>query len=177
MKKSDLKTGMRVRMRDGSISLVVCDVLIDGKKDILFAFDDGGWMDGSSYKDNLTVKECEGYEDDEEFDIMEVYLIDERKNNFTNNFMKLNKRYSIWKREEYTDEQKEVFKALRLLGFNWIAKDNNGELYAYKEKPHKTSGDKWIDNKLSYIYLSTLDKNLFDFIKWEDNEPFEIPTL
>ena len=174
MKKSDLKTGMRARMRDGSISLVVCDVLIDGKKEILFAFDDGGWMDGSSYNDNLTVEKCDDDYDDREFDIMEVYLIDERQNNFTHSFMKLNVRNSIWKREEYTAEQKEVFKALKVLGFNYIARDKGGELWTCVGKPMK-------QDRVWSVFGASLPINRLeskiDFIKWEDKEPFEIPTL
>lgn len=94
MKKSDLKTGMRVRMRDGSIHLVVLNVLIDGRNDILFTNDRGGWMPGESYNDDLI---CKSYD---EFDIMEVYSIAENQRHFGSNFMTLDKRYSIWKRDE-----------------------------------------------------------------------------
>lgn len=94
MKKSDLKTGMRVRMRDGDIYLVVLDVLINGRNDILFTNDRWGWMPGESYNDDLI---CKSYD---EFDIMEVYSIAESQRHFGSNFMTLDKRYSIWKRGE-----------------------------------------------------------------------------
>jgi|SRR5665647_895834 len=177
MVKADLKTGMRVRMRNDSISLVVCDVLINGKKDILFADNDGEWMDGSSYKDNLMV-EKHGNEEDRCFDIMEVYLINTNQDHFAGSFMKLNERNSIWKREEYTTKQKEIFKALKTLGYKYTAMDSNGGgqyLYAYIKKPVKGKCI-WVNLDYNQIRITHL-KEQFNFVKWKDVEPFEIPTL
>lgn len=93
MLKENLKSGMRVRTRGNDIYLVVRDVLIRGEKDILFAGEDGGWMNGNSYDDNLICI-------DRYYDIVEVYTIDERQDAFQYDFMNLKERHSIWKRKE-----------------------------------------------------------------------------
>lgn len=155
-------------MRDGNIYLVVLDVLLEGKKDILFI--GPGWMPGEAYDDNLI---CESFN---EFDIMEVYTIYEDQDHFAYGFMDLERRHSIWKRQEYTEEQKEIFKALKLLGFNYIARDEDDDLVAYDVRPNKTKA--WWYNKSRYnAYTNRVFNKQLDFIKWEDTEPFEIPTL
>ena len=173
MKKSDLVTGMRVRTRNNSIYLVVVDFLINGKKDILFAGEDGGWMNGAAYKDDLLMEKYSFSGISKGYDIMEIYSISEN-GSYHADLLNLSKRYSIWKREEYTAEQKETFKALKTLGFNWIARDDNeNSLMAYNEKPTKWGGYWGVDVK-NYVCDIAHD---FDFIKWEDEEPFKIPEV
>lgn len=57
----------------------------------------------------------------------------------------------------------------------WLARDRNGELYLYKEKPCKHSDD-WNRN----IEWSNLNPSFFpdfDFITWEDDEPYSIKEM
>lgn len=171
MKKSELKTGMRVRTRNGQIYLVIKDVQhVDGHEELAF-INKQGFTRGSNYNDELI--NIFGHSNN--FDVMEVYTINEKLNSLLNAYtFDLNKRFLIWKRQEYTDMQKEIFKALKVLGFNWIARDDNRNmLMAYDEKPIKTGGY-WDVNLGEYACDIAYD---FDFIKWEDEEPFEIPTL
>lgn len=173
MKKSDLKTGMRVKTRDECIYLVVCDVLINGKKDILFVDKVDGWMNGSSYNDNLICND--GDEMDRDFDVMEIYTISKTQDAFQTNFMNLDIKYLIWKRKEYTEKQNEAFKALKILGFKYIAKDKSNDVVFYTNEPYKT-GTKWDILDGDYSEISQL-QNIFPFINWEDEEPFEIPEV
>jgi hypothetical protein len=170
MKKSDLKTGMRVKTRSGKIYLVIKDIdsMLYGHQDIAF-INSNSFSCGGNYMEDLK------YNSDSSYDIVEVFQIhDDPKALLNDKFLDLDKRLSIWKREEYTDEQKEVFKALKVLGFNWIARDDNGNmLMAYDEKPIK-AGRYWGVNLGEYACDIAYD---FDFIKWEDKEPFEIPEL
>ena len=81
----------------------------------------------------------------------------------------------IEKLPKWTDEEKEILKALKVLGFGWIARDNNSNinfLYAFSVKPYKKH-NVWINEDRIY----TLNEKLFSFIKWEDKEPFEIPNI
>lgn len=60
--------------------------------------------------------------------------------------------------------------------YHWIAKNGIGNLFVYKTKPLK-NGTTWqiIDNNIfSELYVF---KNLFQFIKWSDKEPYEIDEL
>ena len=72
MKLSDLKTGMRVRMRDDRLYIVMLDIeRHPGTKDILFAgltFHDFNY--GCYYNDDMTSKGT-----DSNSDIVEVYYI------------------------------------------------------------------------------------------------------
>jgi hypothetical protein len=59
----------------------------------------------------------------------------------------------------------------------WIARDSSGWLHLYENKPDKnTSYMSWMPK-----YGSTrnfgLFNHLFQFIKWSDNEPYEIADL
>jgi len=178
MKKSDLKTGMRVKTRDYCVYLVVCDVLIHGKKDILFTDKNGDWLQGYLFDDNLMCETGDN-EIDRSFDIMEVYTIDNTPDAFQGNFMNLDRKYSIWKRQEYTDQQKEIFKALKTLGYNYIARDQDYTIYAYELKPEKSKYN-WYSNDAICIELETnkiLNAPHLNFINWEDEEPFEIPEV
>lgn len=52
----------------------------------------------------------------------------------------------------------------------WVARDNNGELYLYNEKPEYYNGSKvWVAGGI----CAKLDNNLFPELKWED-EPLEV---
>lgn len=63
--------------------------------------------------------------------------------------------------------------------FKWIARDQDGCLCVYKDKPHKEK----TDDNIGYVYWNRSDikpndieflgpfENLFKFIKWEDEEP------
>lgn len=83
----------------------------------------------------------------------------------------------IEKIPEWTNEQKEIFKALKILGYRYITRDkafNDDNLNAYSDKPNK-SYNYWIAN--DEIKVAELNHNLFPFIDWEDDEPFEIPEV
>ena len=71
MKLKDLKTGMRIILRDGSEAVVLKDVITphksEGKQD-MYVYIDGGWMSSSRYNDDLTIKG-----ENKEFDIVKVY--------------------------------------------------------------------------------------------------------
>ncbi len=89
----------------------------------------------------------------------------------------INGKFKIVKLPKYTEEQKEIFKALKVLGFNYIARDKQeNALVAHQEKPTKLSNcHYWGMNDDSRV--SELDINLFPFITWNDDEPFEIPEV
>lgn len=89
----------------------------------------------------------------------------------------INGKFKIVKIPKYTEEQKEVFKALKVLGYKYITRDKifgNDDLNAYSDKPNKSS-NYWIANDETKV--AELNHNLFEFIKWEDEEPFEIPEV
>lgn len=82
-----------------------------------------------------------------------------------------------------TDKQVEIFKALNLLGFRYIAKDSDGKVYAYTERPRKGL-EKWGGNG-GYFDLNLKSKHIragvFDAISslvdWSDTEPLYIADL
>lgn len=53
----------------------------------------------------------------------------------------------------------------------WVARDENGMLYLYIDPPRKYQS-KWLPN-ISPDYIK-MDRNLFPYVKWEDEEPTEI---
>ncbi len=173
MKKSDLKTGMRVRNRINEIYLVLKDVETKtyGHQDIVFVRN-YEFLIGSKYREDLTATI------DSDYDIIEVYEV-EYNIAFNSNVLDLEERYSIWKRQEYTSEQKEIFKALKILGYKYIARDSDCSIYTFESIPEKCIGN-WHSIDDNCVGLET-DKILktphLNFINWEDEEPFEIPVV
>lgn len=68
----------------------------------------------------------------------------------------------------------EILKYAKSLECNFMARDKNKSLYSYNSKPLKrevtwgNEGNKW--TKLFF-------NDLFNFVKWEDEEPWEIEEI
>lgn len=73
-----------------------------------------------------------------------------------------------------TDREAKVLKVLKILGYEWLARDINGALYGYEEKPKKRSFY-WVSDIL--CSATKKDNELFNFIKWEDIKPTKIDDL
>lgn len=158
MKKSDLKSGMVVELRDGKRYLFINNEMLGVD----------GFLRFSSYYENLKNKIVKDY------DVLKVYKTNQLKslqNILEDEYLSL-----IWERKEYelTQEQIKILKALKTLGFNWIARDKDTNLYGYNTKPKKLI-DVWnIGSSLMPLDFLTVG---FDFIKWSDDEPTKIDDL
>ena len=60
-------------------------------------------------------------------------------------------------------------------GYRYIARDENGQLYAYQGKPHK-DGPEWMIDQIEEKPERMCDE-LFDFIDFDDAEPTKIAEL
>ncbi len=80
------------------------------------------------------------------------------------------------KKPKLTEAERIILESLPK-SYKYIVRDYCGELYAYENKPKK-DGDIWIRVDTGYSY-STLNlfQHLFQFIKWEDKEPYKIQEL
>lgn len=72
-----------------------------------------------------------------------------------------------------TDDEKTLCK---LLGRGWIARDANNTLWWYENKPTANNGCAWCNPKDTLCTMTNkiFPKCKFDFIKWEDEEPWEV---
>lgn len=168
MTKQDLKSGMVVETREGKLYLVVDDFLTN----------DNGFLLLEEYDENL--KDV----GNKIFDIVKVY---KRYNDFYENnagslktLLNKDKLTLLWERKEITltDKEKEVLKALVVLELNYIARDEDDSLYAFRTKPQKLV-DMWnyFEKKYNERYHIELDREFFKFIKWEDENPTNIKEL
>ena len=152
MKKSDLKHGNAVKLRNGD-TMLFCwhfpdEILVnlEGRKFITF----------DSYRKDLT-----DVDNALEFDIMKVY-----------------KDYTLtellWERKEKpkpTYDEKIILRNLPKK-YKYIARDKNGLIFLYAKKPSKCECS-WGGCKYMLLPL----EHLFRFIKWEDEEPYLIEDL
>ena len=110
-------------------------------------------------------------------DIVSIYYGDDlivtiHKCNF--NYEKIFK----WLEEEYkepiklSDDEKVILKNMDKT-FKWIARDSNNCIFVYSEKPIKQKFF-WYD---THCYNLRCFIHLFQFIKWEDEEPYNIEEL
>lgn len=158
MLKKDLKDGMVVETRNSQRYLLSSNRMLDL----------GGFIRLTNYSEDLKNENSKYY------DIVKVYEI-EIAYSLTDIFKDANLTL-IWEREDIksADKEVEILKALNTLGYTYIARDKNGKLYAYENKPEKRTNF-W----LSYYryYLIKKDEDLFNFIKWEDADPTNIDDL
>ena len=59
--------------------------------------------------------------------------------------------------------------------YKWLARDKNGKLFAFENKPKKMR-ILWSDEKMPEIRIQEIDER-FSFIKWEDSEPIQITDI
>ena len=153
MKKSDLECGNVVEVRNGRKYFVYHSCTGKALTSLIT-----GWSVGfDAYNENLTYSN-----DFIDFDIMKVYK------DYT--CKKL-----LWERKEkpkLTEDEKAILRNLPK-DYKWIARDKCGTICAFIDKPHKT-GLGWSGNFFGALVLF---EHLFQFIKWEDDEPYLIEEL
>ena len=83
--------------------------------------------------------------------------------------LKIVKELSI-KNINLTSEEQTVIDYCKLCGYKYLAKDNNDEIWAYKEKPEKRDV-MWLDIDDKGIMEI---KNNLSLLSWDDEEPWVI---
>lgn len=71
----------------------------------------------------------------------------------------------------FTEDEKVILRNVPK-EFKWIARDKDGRLFVYDKKPKKAAFDTW------YLFMSNnqrflIFENIFQTIKWEDDQPCE----
>ena len=158
MKKSDLKYGNVVEVRDGTRFLYQKSKVIEPSMDFISLSDGRHWLSLYYLTDDLKARHriCDAC------DIMKVYK------DYTCTEL-------LWEREKepkLTEDEKVILMNLPK-EYRWIVRDSNGIVYAFIDKPHK-SGLGWSSN---FFGVLVLFEYLFQFIKWEDEEPYLIEDL
>lgn len=70
-----------------------------------------------------------------------------------------------------TEDEKALCK---LFGRGWIVRDKDGNLYWYETKPEKKNLSTWFASSRRMCTGMVFPQCKFDFIKWEDEEPWEV---
>ena len=152
MKKSDLKYGNVVETREGIKYLYQFM-----NSDKFLNLDDYGFLWIRNFDENLNI-----IDRDNELDIMKVYK------DYTCKEL-------LWERKEKPQLNEDEKAILRNLPkeYKWIARDECTYMYLYTNKPVKNACRGWNgDGFARFIF-----HNLFQFIKWEDEEPYSIEEL
>lgn len=170
MKKQDLKPGMVLKLKSGDFYLIAdySYVLVNLK---------GGHFNsglihsnGVEYVSDLFIRDFN--------DVLKVY------SDYTCSNL-------LWERKVKPSFIIDEINLLRFIqryhdrkyDYEWIARDEDGELYVYVNRPEK-SDDHWRNNH----HLGDLEpigaanplrpfNDMFKFIKWEDEEPYSISEL
>ena len=148
MKKSDLRYGNVVELKNGYKYFTNGNKLLNLKANLSINLD--------YYNENLLHISNGGL-----LDVMKVY-----------------KDYTLtellWERKEtpkLTEDEKAILKNLPK-EYKWIARDESGWIFLYKNEPLKISIS-WSGS----MYTTLPFEHLFQFIKWEDDEPYSIEDL
>ena len=154
MTKEDLKYGNVIELRNGRL------YLYSNCEDWLIKLDGSKYMCIHNYDDNLNL------------DVPEI-------TNGSLDIMRIYKDYTckevLWERKEkqiLTDVERIILENIDK-NYKWIARDKNGRLYIHQNKPFKYS-EFWSDDNCRRDFPFD---NLFQFIQWEDEEPYSIEEL
>ena len=124
-----------------------------------------GWFNDLKYKiENNIIK------------VATIEYSDYSQSSFNlNEFVYIEKIIKLPKKKQFSQETLNFFKCIDKK-FEWIAKDNNGEVCIYSNKPNKRR----IYWSLDFVGVGCraeiygFDKSLFDQILWEDEEQIYI---
>ena len=152
MKKSDLECGNVVEVRNGRKYFVYHSCTGKALTSLIT-----GWSVGfDAYNENLTYSN-----DFIDFDIMKVY------EDYTCKEL-------IWERKEkpqLNEDEKVILRSLPK-DYKWIARDLSGMVYIFIKRPEKGQAI-WYGCRRPMIQFY----HLFQFIEWEDEEPYLIEEL
>ena len=72
-----------------------------------------------------------------------------------------------------TQDERVILRNIK--GYTWLARDENGRIFMYGAKPSKFTSH-WVER--TNHHMSNFNySHLFDFIKWSDDEPWNIYDL
>ena len=150
MEKSDLEYGNVVETREGIKYLYHCK-----NSDKFLNLDYDGFLWICDFDKNLNIIDC-----DNGLDIMKVYK------DYTCKEL-------LWERKEpkLTENEKAILRNLPK-EYKWIARDLSGLVYIFIERPEKGQAI-WYGCRQPMIPFY----HLFQFIEWEDEEPYSIEEL
>jgi hypothetical protein len=149
---SEIQNGMVCQLKNNALALVTNSGLIDLEKGNLIS-------SRTQYQDNLRHL-------NHDLDIIKIY----DSFNLTN---------LLYERPRFklSDKEKEYINAALLLGFKYIFKNKNQDVYVSNIKPEKGGVD-WVFDRPKYITrLSSITSNMFEFVKWSDDEALLIAGL
>lgn len=169
MKLSDLKTGMWVETRNNNMYLVLKDYDSCRHGKGILAHTIIGFLYFSEYNDDMKHI---SYED---FDIVQVF-----RPSGDECVLNVNRLMPIWQRKEKPELPPQVKSFFEMLDSKyeeyWIAKDKDGAVYLYRSKPKKRENRMWLGGDCVNICF-LIDSSYFDWLSWEDEEPWYIPDL
>ena len=139
MKKSDLITGNKVKLRNGMEFLVLLNCIVSNKEQSMLIGYDRGCLDLSMYDENLL--RIERAFKDEDYDIMSIYM-----SHAPYCIIVANENWElIWERKEA--EPMKIAEALKIYNIGTIIKSlvNNEEFFAFGCKSIYHATDEQID--------------------------------
>ena len=173
--KADLENLMVVELRNGWKAVVIDDILM---------FVDG-YMSLNDYRDHLKHS-GKFVLNSSEYDIIKIWNSNPYMGCGFNDYIKYTTtNLSVfWERKEkkeikLTTEERVFLNSILLVSdYKYIARDRSDELCLYKPKPERGKVQ-WGGNLLGYSYKRITDqtKGMFEFITWDDDEPYLIEDL
>lgn len=153
---SQINTGMIVELKNKQKCLV--STMTPDKK-FLIDLNTGAMINVNNFLPNLT------YRGNKEFNINII-------------FDNLSTMKILYRRPTYTLTSKETsyLEAAVLLGFKYIFKNKNQDVYVSNIKPEK-GGIDWVFDRPKYITRLSITSNMFEFVKWSDDEALLIAGL
>ena len=171
MKKENLKVGYLVETRGGALRMVM-----PSQKGIVLIRNNGYHRQLNFYNENLTY--CDPFI--KERDIVKVWGYSHYSNTVLE--FDIKDRELLWERKEtpkLTEDEKTILRNIDE-EFEYIVRDEDNELAVHTEKPSKLTNTIGLEDFWGTPYgekWTLCFSNLFQFIQWEDEEPYNIQEL
>ena len=170
MKKSELKTGYLVETKENGLQIIM-PIMYEGEETLALVDDLKSYM----------CQQLDTYDVFERETVLKVYGLPKNTTNSVWRKISIKDRDVLWDCKEQPKlikEDKAFLENIIEESF-YIARDDDNDLYLYISKPYKEenvwfpvqNGEPSMENCLN------INKNLFTFIKWEDEEPYSKENL
>ena len=165
MKKSDLKNFQIVEFGNGQNYMVNIDDGVFFRKD--------GWMPNSDYDDNLKLTDGDG---DDDWDVVKVR---ECKN--ISDYQEKLWGYNpvVWTCKEMPKLSPFERAILENTKMKYVTRNEVGDICFFERRPLRDPDTgQWLDIGLRYVDIkSSAFGEIFSFIKWEDNNAWQVKEL
>lgn len=135
----------------------------------------GSKLESLNYNESYNLEDYNGYQYKGNYmlDIIATY----ESYSICNTILNLSRGDIEWKPVGLSEEEKNIIEACKLLKLTYIARDKDGDLFAYPSNKLVKTCSQWMEPEGEYPSYLRIPSNYFATVKWSDICPTSIEEL